>query len=95
MGGSTGLTAGCGAPESGSVRVSAERLPLRVHVFEDFETDIEKRWWLRGTVETDNVPPSQSDSVRNRRACHATATKDFDDKMGDAKKNFKDHSGLN
>jgi hypothetical protein len=60
-----------------------------VHVFEDFETEIEKRWWLRGTPETNHLAPSLSDSIANRRACRATATKDFDDKMGDPKKDFK------
>jgi len=64
-------------------------LPHRVHVFEDYETEIEKRWWLRGVPETNNLAPSLSDSIANRRACRATATKDFDDKMGDPKKDFK------
>ncbi len=27
-------------------------MPNRVHVFEDFETDIEKRWWLAGRLAT-------------------------------------------
>src|SRR5262249_31644734 len=26
--------------------------PNRVHAFEDFETDIEKRWWLSGRLQT-------------------------------------------
>jgi hypothetical protein len=52
-------------------------MPSRVHVIEDFETDIEQRWWLAGKVETDNVPPG------SRRACRGTLSKDFDDKMGD------------
>lgn len=54
-----------------------ERMPSRVHVIEDFETDIEKRWWLAGAPETANVPPG------SRRACRGTLSKDFDDKMGD------------
>jgi hypothetical protein len=64
-------------------------MPHRVHVFEDYETEIEKRWWLRGVPETNNLAPSLSDSMPNRRACRATSTKDFDDKMGDPKKDFK------
>jgi hypothetical protein len=52
-------------------------MPSRVHVIEDFETDIEQRWWLAGKVETDNVPSG------SRRACRGTLSKDFDDKMGD------------
>ena len=58
-------------------------IPLRVHVFEDYETEIEKRWWLRGAPVTTNLPASLSVSLRNTRACRATPTKDFDDKMGD------------
>src|SRR5207244_39446 len=27
------------------------KMPHRVHVFEDYETDIEKRWWLSGRLE--------------------------------------------
>ncbi len=49
-------------------------LPLRVHVYEDYETDIEKRWWLRGSVEGTNVPKSFSPSLSNTRACRATGT---------------------
>jgi inosine-uridine nucleoside N-ribohydrolase len=54
-------------------------LPARVHAFEDYETDIEKRWWMSGQVETANVPPG------SRRACRAVLTQDFDDRMGDLK----------
>jgi hypothetical protein len=68
------LTSACGAqPQPWMV----ERQPLRVHAAEDFETDIEKRWWLAGKLETENVPPG------SRRACRGTISKDFDDKMGD------------
>jgi purine nucleosidase len=52
-------------------------LPARVHAFEDFETDIEKRWWMSGKLETANVPPG------SRRACRGVLTQDFDDLMGD------------
>jgi hypothetical protein len=69
--------------------VSDDAWPVRVHVFEDYETEIEKRWWLRGTPETKELAPSLSQSSPNRRACRASATKDFDDKMGDASKSYK------
>src|SRR6266536_612996 len=69
--------------------ISHRALPLLVHVFEDFETDIEMRWWLRGAAETNNLPPSLSPTLSNTRACRATATKDFDDKFGDASQNYK------
>lgn len=64
-------------------------LPQRLHVFEDYETEIEKRWWLRGMPETGDLPPSLSEAVPNRRACRASETKDFDDKMGDPAKAWK------
>ena len=31
--------------------------PSRVHVVEDYETDIERRWWLSGKLETKDLPP--------------------------------------
>lgn len=63
--------------------------PHRVHVFEDYETDIERRWWLSGRLETKDVPPSLSKSVPNRRACRATLTHNFDGRMGDPTRLFK------
>ncbi len=55
--------------------------PARVHVFEDFETEIEKHWWLRGVEETKNFPPSRS-ALPNTRAWRSGGTNDFDDKQG-------------
>lgn len=59
--------------------VARGNMPQRVHVFEDFETDIEKRWWLSGRLETANVPPD------SKRACRAMLTQDFDDRQGETK----------
>jgi inosine-uridine nucleoside N-ribohydrolase len=56
--------------------VERGRLPARVHVAEDYETDIERRWWLAGKLETTNVPP------RSTRACRAVLCRDFDGRMG-------------
>jgi hypothetical protein len=64
-------------------------MPHRVHVFEDFETDIEKRWWLRGKVQSDLVPPSQSMSFPNLRACRSGDTLNFDRKMSDQTKTVR------
>lgn len=64
-------------------------MPNRVHVFEDYETGIEKRWWLRGEAVSDVVPPSLSRSQKNTRANKATLTKDFDRKMGDQSRQYK------
>ena len=65
--------------------LSVARLPHRVHVFEDYETTIEKRWWLRGKPAEDEPPPSSSRSVANARTIQAAASKDFDDLQGDPK----------
>lgn len=69
--------------------IDDDRMPVRVHVFEDYETEIEKRWWLRGVEETREVPGSLSRHVPNRRAFRAAATKDFDDKQGDPEKQLR------
>ena len=58
-------------------------LPKRVHVFEDYDTDIEQRWWLAGRLETEDVPSG------GRRACRAVLTQDFDGKMGDTKAMYR------
>ena len=47
-------------------------------VIENYQTDIERRWWLVGKVEEKNVPEGSS------RACRGVLTNDFDDRMGDA-----------
>jgi hypothetical protein len=52
-------------------------MPNRVHVAEDYETDIEKRWWMSGKAETANLPPG------SKRANRGVLTQDFDGKMGD------------
>ena len=88
-GAALGLAPAAEAPRNVAHSIPQGRLPLRVHVFEDYETDIEKRWWLRGVPETNNTPPTISASVPNRRAARATPSKDFDDKMGDPAKSFK------
>jgi inosine-uridine nucleoside N-ribohydrolase len=58
-------------------------LPNLVHVIEDYETDIERRWWLCGRLETKDVPPG------SKRACRAVLTNDFDDRMGDARAMYR------
>ena len=71
------VLAGCASPASRPGPHADERFPHRVHAVEDFETDIERRWWLAGKLETENVPSG------SRRACRGTKSKDFDDRMGD------------
>jgi inosine-uridine nucleoside N-ribohydrolase len=64
-------------PANPSKLVPRGGLPNLVHAFEDFETDIERRWWMSGKPETANVPPG------SRRACRGVLTQDFDDLQGD------------
>jgi hypothetical protein len=66
-----------------------DAMPARVHVFEDYETEIEKRWWLRGVEETVDVPKSLSTQILNRRVFRAAETKDFDDLQGDQNQKLK------
>ena len=77
------------APRNVSKPIALGNMPARVHVFEDYETEIEKRWWLRGTPVKDNLAPCLSASRPNTRASRATDTKDFDRKQGDQSKQYK------
>jgi hypothetical protein len=54
-------------------------MPYRVHVAEDFETDIERFWWMSGKAETKSLPPG------SKRACRGVLTHDFDDLLGNPK----------
>lgn len=67
------------APGNVATLIERTGMPNRVHAFEDFETDIEKRWWMSGKLETANVPPG------SKRACRGVLTQDFDDLQGDMK----------
>jgi inosine-uridine nucleoside N-ribohydrolase len=67
------------APGNLAAVIPREKMPHRVHCFEDFETDIEKRWWMSGKLEIANVPSG------SRRACRGVLTQDFDDLQGDIK----------
>lgn len=57
--------------------------PAKVHVAEDYDTDIEKRWWMTGKAETKDVPPV------GRRAQRGVLTQDFDDRQGDMKTSYR------
>lgn len=63
-------------PGNPSKLVEPGRFPSRVHAFEDYDTDIEKRWWMCGKLEVKDAPSG--------RACRAVLTQDFDDKQGDS-----------
>jgi hypothetical protein len=40
--------------------------PRRVHVAEDYDTDIERRWWMAGKAETKNLPPGDLEIVPHK-----------------------------
>jgi inosine-uridine nucleoside N-ribohydrolase len=56
-----------------------EGMPNRVHVAEDFDTDIERFWWMSGKDEKKDLPPG------SRRACRGVLTHDFDDLLGSSR----------
>jgi hypothetical protein len=70
-------------PGNRSKLVEQGSFPSRVHVFEDYDSDIEKRWWLRGKLEEKDVPEG------GRRACRAVITQDFDDLQGDREASYR------
>ena len=71
------------APASKPVKpIALGNFPNRVHVAEDYDTDIERRWWMSGKEETKHLSTFLPD---NRRACRGTLTHDFDDLHGNPK----------
>jgi len=64
------------APLNVAKLVERGGLPARVQAIEYFDTDIEKRWWMSGKLETKNVPTGRT------RACRGVLTQDFDDRQG-------------
>jgi inosine-uridine nucleoside N-ribohydrolase len=72
--------ASCVAPGDRPVKPVAQgNMPHRVHVAEDFDLDIERRWWMSGKEETKNLLPG------SKRACRGVLTHDFDDLLGNPK----------
>jgi hypothetical protein len=70
-------------PANLSQMASRGAFPSRVHVIEDYDTDIERRWWLSGKLETKDLPPD------SHRAFRAVLTQDFDDRQGDRRASYK------
>jgi inosine-uridine nucleoside N-ribohydrolase len=66
-------------PKNVSKLIEPGAFPAKVHVAEDYDTDIEKRWWMCGKAETKDVRPG---GVRAQRA---VLTQDFDDRQGNMK----------
>lgn len=65
-------------PKNAAKLVEPGPFPTRIHAFEDYETNIERRWWMCGKPERGDVPRVDG------RAMRAVLTQDFDDKQGDA-----------
>lgn len=70
-------------PVNRAAIIDPGRLPERVHLVEDYETDIEQRWWLAGVLETKDVPAG------SQRACRAVLTQDFDGQMGNRQATYR------
>jgi inosine-uridine nucleoside N-ribohydrolase len=66
-------------PKNASKLIEPGAFPAKVHVAEDYNTDIEKRWWMCGKAETKDVRPG------GIRAQRAVLTQDFDDRQGNMK----------
>ncbi len=63
--------------------IARGRFPSHVHAGEDYETDIERRWWMVGRPESENIPPA------SRRACRGVLTHDFDDLQGNRRAMYR------
>jgi purine nucleosidase len=70
-------------PKNLSKLIERGGFPAKVHVAEDYDTDIEKRWWMTGKAETKDVPPG---GVRAQRG---VLTQDFDDRQGNMKTSYR------
>lgn len=71
-----GITSLPEKPKNETKLIKDNRFPARAHVFEDYETDIEKRWWLAGRPEETDLPAG------SKRAFRSQLTMDFDDLQG-------------
>ena len=70
-------------PGNASKLIDPGLFPARVHVAEDYNTDLEKRWWMCGKLETKDTP------TPGGRAMRAVLTQDFDDRQGDMKTMYR------
>jgi len=62
-------------PSNLSKLIDPGMFPARVHTFEDYDTVIEKRWWMCGKV--------------HGKVCEAVLTQDFDDRQGQTKTMYR------
>jgi purine nucleosidase len=66
-------------PQNISKLIPPGNLPARVHAFEDYETDIEKRWIMCGKL------AEGLEGAPSKRVCRSVLTQDFDDRQGQTK----------
>ena len=66
-------------PKNATKLIPPGNFPSRIHAFEDYETDIEKRWIMCGKLAT-NLKAAPSP-----RVCQSVLTQDFDDRQGETK----------
>ncbi len=66
-------------PKNVAKLIDPGKFPARVHAFEDYETDIEKRWIMSGKLAPDH------EGAASHRVCLSVLTQDFDDRQGDTK----------
>lgn len=69
-------------PKNQTKLIERGGFPAKVHVAEDYDTDIEKRLWMCGKEETNHVPAG------GRRAQRGVLTQDFDDRQGNLKTSY-------
>lgn len=66
-------------PQNISKLIPPGKFPARVHAFEDYETDIEKRWIMCGKL------AEVLEGAPSKRVCRSVLTQDFDDRQGQTK----------
>lgn len=66
-------------PQNIAKLIPPGNFPARVHAFEDYETDIEKRWIMCG-----KLAEGLADAP-GKRVCRSVLTQDFDDRQGQTK----------
>ena len=70
-------------PKNRSALIDRGPFPARIHVAEDYDTNIERRWWMSGKEDLKDLP------MGSKRACRAVLTQDFDDLQGDTKTMYR------
>jgi purine nucleosidase len=70
-------------PGNISKLIDAGKFPARVHTFEDYDTEIEKRWWMCGKL------AGGGKTGLKMPFCEGVLTQDFDDRQGQTKTMYR------